>query len=57
MGQAAQRPQRRQGVEQIRFRALQVLGWKAEWTDPEKIIASAWAWHKAHPYGYAGKKA
>jgi UDP-glucose 4-epimerase len=38
-------------------KAFDVLGWKAEWTDPEKIIASAWAWHSAHPFGYAGKHA
>ena len=37
-------------------KAFATLGWKAEWTDPEKIIASAWAWHKAHPFGYAGKR-
>ena len=37
-------------------KAFDVLGWKAEWTDPEKIIASAWAWHSAHPFGYAGKR-
>ena len=37
-------------------KARDVLGWTAEWTDPEKIIASAWAWHSAHPWGYAGRK-
>ena len=34
-------------------KAERVLGWKARYTDPAEIIASAWAWHKAHPYGYA----
>jgi len=29
------------------------LGWKAEWTDIEKVIDSAWQWHKAHPQGFA----
>ncbi len=33
-------------------KAFRVLGWKAQYTDPEEIIASAWAWHKAHPRGY-----
>ena len=33
-------------------KAREVLGWTAEWTDPEKIIASAWEWHRAHPFGY-----
>jgi UDP-glucose 4-epimerase len=29
------------------------LGWRAAHTDLKKIIASAWAWKKAHPDGYA----
>ena len=33
-------------------KAFRVLGWKAQYTDPEEIIASAWAWHKVHPRGY-----
>jgi UDP-glucose 4-epimerase len=28
------------------------LGWKAEHTDLEAIIASAWRWFQAHPHGY-----
>lgn len=35
-------------------KAFRVLGWKAEYTDPEKVIETAWAWHKDHPNGYAG---
>ena len=30
-----------------------VLGWKPEHSSTEEIIASAWKWHKGHPYGYA----
>ena len=32
--------------------AARVLGWTAKPTDPADIIATAWAWHKAHPDGY-----
>jgi len=28
------------------------LGWEPRYQDVEKIIASAWAWHVAHPNGY-----
>ena len=28
------------------------LGWAPEYTDIEKTIATAWAWHQAHPNGY-----
>jgi UDP-glucose-4-epimerase GalE len=28
------------------------LGWKAEWTDIDKVISSAWQWHQAHPKGF-----
>ena len=28
------------------------LGWKPQFQDVEKIIASAWAWHARHPGGY-----
>ncbi len=28
------------------------LGWKPQFQDVEKIIASAWAWHLKHPGGY-----
>ncbi|MCS6836591.1 MAG: UDP-glucose 4-epimerase GalE [Anaerolineae bacterium] len=31
------------------------LGWEAEFDDLEKIIASAWRWHKTHPNGYADR--
>jgi UDP-glucose 4-epimerase len=29
------------------------LGWKPQYPDLKDIIASAWAWHEAHPQGYA----
>lgn len=28
------------------------LGWKPRYTDIETIVASAWDWHRTHPYGY-----
>lgn len=28
------------------------LGWSPQYTDIEKIVATAWAWHHAHPQGY-----
>jgi UDP-glucose 4-epimerase len=28
------------------------LGWKPHFDDPEKIVASAWKWHRSHPGGY-----
>jgi UDP-glucose 4-epimerase len=33
-------------------RALQVLGWRPQIPDLERIVATAWAWHRAHPHGY-----
>jgi UDP-glucose 4-epimerase len=33
-------------------KAKTVLGWKPEYADLEEIIASAWNWHKNHPFGY-----
>lgn len=33
-------------------KAREVLGWKPRFPEIEKIIESAWAWHKAHPNGY-----
>ena len=28
------------------------LGWKPQYQDIDTIIASAWAWHQRHPFGY-----
>ena len=36
-------------------KAIDVLGWKPEYNDLNTIIATAWAWHKSHPHGYAGE--
>ncbi len=36
-------------------RAYQVLGWRPQQSRIEEIVRSAWAWHQAHPHGYAGK--
>lgn len=33
-------------------RAKEVLGWKPQYGELEKIIESAWAWHVAHPKGF-----
>ena len=33
-------------------RAMDTLGWKPRHTDIDGIVASAWAWHSAHPNGY-----
>ena len=33
-------------------KAKTVLGWKPEYPDVEKIIETAWKWHKSHPNGY-----
>ncbi len=29
------------------------LGWQPRFPKLEAIVASAWAWHKVHPKGYA----
>lgn len=33
-------------------KAREVLGWKPQYTDVNKIIESAWNWHVKHPNGY-----
>lgn len=33
-------------------KARQVLGWKPQFDNIEKIIETAWAWHSSHPQGY-----
>jgi UDP-glucose 4-epimerase len=30
-----------------------VLGWRAQWTDIDKVIATAWAWHQAQAASHA----
>lgn len=34
-------------------KAHRVLGWKPEYPDLKDIVEHAWAWHQAHPNGYA----
>ncbi|MGL4390244.1 MAG: UDP-glucose 4-epimerase GalE [Carnobacterium maltaromaticum] len=36
-------------------KAREVLGWKPQYTDVNKIIESAWNWHVKHPEGYGGE--
>ncbi len=33
-------------------KASRVLGWQPQYEDMEKIIATAWQWHKKHPHGF-----
>ncbi|WP_161979949.1 UDP-glucose 4-epimerase GalE [Streptococcus sp. S784/96/1] len=33
-------------------KAREVLGWKPQFDNIEKIIKTAWAWHSSHPKGY-----
>ncbi len=37
-------------------RIMRDLGWEPRFPDLRAIIASAWAWHTAHPHGYADSK-
>ena len=37
-------------------KARSVLGWKPQFDNIDKIIASAWAWHSSHPEGYGDRK-
>jgi UDP-glucose 4-epimerase len=30
-----------------------VLGWEPRHPSLEEIVATAWAWHRSHPNGYA----
>lgn len=34
-------------------KAITELGWKPQYPKLEDIVATAWAWHKKHPNGYA----
>ncbi len=33
----------------------ETLGWQPAHSDTEEIIATAWKWHKEHPYGFSRK--
>lgn len=37
-------------------RAQKELGWRPKYGEIEKIIATAWKWHKNHPKGYTSSK-
>jgi len=37
-------------------KALRELGWQVEYGNLDSIVETAWAWHSAHPHGYADKK-
>ncbi|KXT78428.1 UDP-glucose 4-epimerase GalE [Streptococcus sp. DD13] len=37
-------------------KARQVLGWQPQFDNIEKIIATAWEWHRLHPDGYADRE-
>jgi UDP-glucose 4-epimerase len=36
-------------------KAREILGWKPNYDDVEKIIGTAWTWHETHPDGYSSK--
>lgn len=36
-------------------KAREVLGWKPQYDDVEKVIATAWNWHENHPKGYGDR--
>jgi len=33
-------------------RAAELLGWRPRRSDVDRVVADAWAWHRAHPAGY-----
>ena len=33
-------------------KAKKILKWNPQFADVEKVIATAWTWHKNHPNGY-----
>jgi UDP-glucose 4-epimerase len=33
-------------------RAAEWLGWQPRYVDINQIVATAWHWHRDHPYGY-----
>lgn len=34
-------------------RAQDLLGWHPRWTSIERVVDSAWQWHRGHPRGYS----
>lgn len=49
---AARRPGDPDSLIAESSKARQVLGWKPQYDNIEKIIETAWAWHSSHPNGY-----
>lgn len=37
-------------------KAMTELGWKIQYPDIDSIVATAWAWHSAHPTGFPKKR-
>ena len=37
-------------------KAIDVLGWRPSFTDIDRIVESAWNWHKNHPDGYGPRQ-
>lgn len=37
-------------------KARRELGWSVKYPDIQSIVATAWAWHRSHPKGYADRK-
>ncbi|MEC7281425.1 MAG: UDP-glucose 4-epimerase GalE, partial [Verrucomicrobiota bacterium] len=35
-------------------KAVDILGWKPQYSDLHSIVQSAWDWHLRHPNGYGG---
>ncbi|WP_056989391.1 UDP-glucose 4-epimerase GalE [Lacticaseibacillus camelliae] len=36
-------------------KAREILGWKPQYDDVEKVIETAWNWHESHPKGYGDR--
>lgn len=37
-------------------KAVEILGWKPQYSEPRAIIEAAWNWHRTHPDGYGDRK-
>jgi UDP-glucose 4-epimerase len=51
-GEKARRPGDPPRLVASATRAMGELGWKPQYPKLQDIVASAWAWHQAHPTGY-----
>src|SRR6266545_574800 len=52
-GERARRPGDPPKLVASAEKAIRELGWQPKFPELEKIVATAWAWHKQHPHGYA----